>query len=75
MERFPLHYVATGITPAMGRSTAGQGSGYALACTDYEGNYLDGANTYNVTMPAPIPAESAHAARRVDQAHVSDDGE
>ena len=52
-----MHYVATGITPAMSRSAIGQGSAYAFTAHDGEGRYLRGENTYKVTLPAPIPAK------------------
>jgi len=52
-----MHYVATGITPAMAQSRVGEGSSYAFTAHDADGNYLDGGNNYQVTMPAPIPAK------------------
>ena len=35
----------------------GLGSQYAVAYMDTDGNPLDGAKTYKVTLPAPIPAK------------------
>ena len=35
----------------------GIGSQYLAAFVDSEGNYLDGAKTYKVTLPKDIPAE------------------
>ncbi|MEJ0092953.1 MAG: DUF1214 domain-containing protein [Methylocella sp.] len=52
-----FHYYATGITPAMANSTPGTGSAYAYATRDSKGEYLDGAKTYKITLPAPIPAK------------------
>ena len=52
-----MHYVATGITPAMAQSRVGEGSSYAFTAHDAEGKYLDGGKNYQVTMPAPIPAK------------------
>jgi hypothetical protein len=51
-----MHYMATGITPAMAHSAVGQGSAYAFTAHDSQGRYLDGGNTYCVTLPAPVPA-------------------
>jgi len=51
-----FHYYATGITPAMAFSKPGTGSAYAYAGRDAKGEYLDGAKTYKITLPAPIPA-------------------
>lgn len=55
-DRIQFHFAATGITPAMAMSSVGTGSAYAATSTDSQGNYLDGAKTYSVTLPAPIPA-------------------
>jgi hypothetical protein len=54
--RTMFHYYATGITPAMTRSTPGTGSAYAIGARDSEGRYFDGGKTYKVTLPAPVPA-------------------
>jgi hypothetical protein len=54
--RAMFHYYATGVTPAMTRSKPGTGSAYAIAARDSRGDYFDGAKTYKVTLPAPIPA-------------------
>ncbi|MDF7822700.1 DUF1254 domain-containing protein [Pontiellaceae bacterium B12227] len=53
-----FHYVATGITPAMSMPKVGTGSAYAFTPHDADGNYLDGGNTYKVTLPAPIPVNN-----------------
>lgn len=53
--RSMFHYAATGITPAMAAAKPGTGSAYAFAVRDSTGTYLDGAKTYKITLPAPIP--------------------
>lgn len=55
--RTNFHYYATGITPAMVKGRVGIGSQYALTNRDSDGNYLDGAKTYQVTIPADPPAK------------------
>jgi hypothetical protein len=52
-----MHYMATGITPAMAQSAVGQGSAYAFTPHDKQGRYLDGGKTYKVTLPKPVPAK------------------
>jgi len=56
-DRIIFHYYATGITPAMARAKVGTGSAYEIGAHDSGGRYLDGAKTYKVTLPAPIPAK------------------
>jgi hypothetical protein len=51
-----MHYMATGITPAMAQSQVGKGSAYAFTAHDAQGRFLDGGKTYCVTLPAPVPA-------------------
>ena len=48
-------YMATGITPAMCMRLTGIGSQYIYAMRDSEGNYLDGARNYRLTLPPEIP--------------------
>ncbi len=55
-DRTFFHYVATGITPAMAMSAVGKGSAYALTGMDTEGHYLNGSNSYKITLPGPVPA-------------------
>lgn len=50
-------YYATGITPAMALKLVGQGSQYAAAVTDSQGNRLEGAKTYKLHLPPNIPAK------------------
>jgi len=56
--RAMFFYYATGITPAMTESRPGTGSAYAISVRDANGAYLDGARTYKVTLPGPIPAKN-----------------
>ena len=51
------YYYASGVSPAMAASAPGTGSAYAGAYRDSEGRYFDGGKTYNITLPAPIPAK------------------
>lgn len=50
-------YNATGITPAMAIAMVGVGSQYAAAAKDATGEYLDGSKTYQLTLPANVPAK------------------
>ncbi len=50
-------YQATVNTPAMVEQMIGAGSQYAYAATDRAGNYLDGAKTYKLRIPANPPAK------------------
>ena len=43
-------------SPAMFRREEGAGSLYWLACRDARGEYLDGACTYRLSVPLPVPA-------------------
>jgi len=52
-----FYYYATGSTPMMVKPMVGKGSVYAMATTDGNGVPLNGAMTYKVTLPAPIPAK------------------
>ena len=55
-SRTSFLYAATGVTPAMCMRLTGIGSQYLMAATDADGNHLDGAKTYRVTLPPDIPA-------------------
>jgi hypothetical protein len=55
-SRAMFHYYATGVTPAMTMAKPRTGSTYLIAARDSNGRYFDGAKTYKVTLPAPIPA-------------------
>lgn len=50
-------YQATVNTPAMVEQMIGAGSQYAYAATDRNGDYLDGAKTYKLRIPANAPAK------------------
>jgi hypothetical protein len=54
--RTSFFYAYTGITPAMCMRLTGVGSQYIVAFKDADGNRLDGSKTYQVTLPADIPA-------------------
>jgi hypothetical protein len=51
-------YGYTGITPAMALKMVGIGSQYAVAALDSEDNYLDGAKSYKLNIPANPPAKN-----------------
>ena len=53
-----MHYVGTGITPAMTHAAVGVGSQYAFTAEDSSGAWLDGGNDYTLTLPAGIPAKT-----------------
>jgi hypothetical protein len=50
-------YQAIVTSPAMFRRKPGVGSVYYLAARDAEGAFLDGAETYKLTIPLPVPAK------------------
>ncbi len=50
-------YQAIGASPAMFRRQAGAGSVYWLGMRDKTGAYVDGAKTYKLTIPQPVPAK------------------
>ncbi|HEY4212528.1 MAG TPA: DUF1254 domain-containing protein [Steroidobacteraceae bacterium] len=49
-------YQAVGASPAMFRRGAGAGSVYWLGVMDESGQYLDGGEHYELTVPLPVPA-------------------
>ena len=55
--RTAFFYMATVNTPAMAMKMVGRGSQYACGDRDSTGNYLDGANTYRLNIPADAPAK------------------
>lgn len=55
--RTQFMYTAIGITPAMAIAMPGIGSQYAGAVRDANGDYLDGAKTYRLTLPPNVPAK------------------
>ena len=54
-SRINFFYMATGITPAMCMRLTGIGSQYIYAMRDSQGEYLDGARSYRLTLPPGIP--------------------
>jgi hypothetical protein len=56
-SRTAMFFAYTGITPAMIMRLTGIGSQYLVNMSDSNGEYLDGAKTYKVTLPKDIPAE------------------
>jgi len=50
-------YQAIGASPAMFRRKEGSGSLYWLGLKDNSGKYVDGAKTYKLTIPTPVPAK------------------
>ena len=55
-SRTSFLYAATGVTPAMCMRLTGLGSQYLMAVKDADGDPLDGAKTYRLTLPPDIPA-------------------
>ena len=56
--RTAFHYFATVITPAMAHAQVGAGSAYAYTARDANGDLLDGAKAYTLTLPADPPAKN-----------------
>jgi hypothetical protein len=52
-----FHYTAIVITPAMAVKMVGVGSQYLSSYKDATGAYLDGGQTYKLTLPSGIPAK------------------
>jgi hypothetical protein len=50
-------YQAIGASPAMMRRQPGSGSLYWLGTRDRTGAYLDGAKSYKLTIPQPVPSQ------------------
>ena len=50
-------YAATVNTPAMAAKMVGRGSQYAFVAADRSGHDLDGAKTYQLNIPANVPAK------------------
>jgi hypothetical protein len=55
-SRTAFFYGYTGVTPAMCMRLTGMGSQYIIATKDADGDRLDGARSYRVTLPPDIPA-------------------
>jgi hypothetical protein len=56
--RTAVFYMATLNTPAMTMKMIGVGSQYAWGDRDSSGDYLDGAQSYRLTLPPNIPAKN-----------------
>ena len=56
--RAQFHYFATVVTPAMAAASVGTGSAYAYTARDANGDWLDGGRSYQLTLPAGIPAKN-----------------
>ncbi|CAN5473372.1 DUF1254 domain-containing protein [soil metagenome] len=54
LDKWFFQAIAT--SPAMFRRDAGAGSLYWLGLADRTGAYLDGGNSYTLTVPLPVPA-------------------
>jgi hypothetical protein len=53
--RIAFFYSYTAVTPAMCMRLTGIGSQYVFATRDSNGDYLDGARSYRITLPPDIP--------------------
>jgi len=50
-------YQAIGASPSMARRKEGSGSLYWLGLKDNTGKYVDGGQTYKLTVPTPVPGK------------------
>ncbi len=71
-------FQAIGSSPAMFRRDTKAGSLYWLGLRDSDGEYLDGANTYRLTVPLPVPGKlfwsvTVYDARTRSQIQTSQD--
>jgi hypothetical protein len=62
---------ATGNTPAMVTKIVGAGSQYLCTNRDSNGNFLDGAKNYKLTLPADVPAKDFWSMVVYDSEHRS----
>jgi hypothetical protein len=53
-----VYYMAAGNSPSMMDKNVGQGSQYLWTYRDADGDWLDGAKTYTLHIPANIPAQN-----------------
>ena len=51
-------FLATGVTPAMDTRIVGEGSTYPWTAEDSQGNAFDGAKTYRLRLPGPVPVKT-----------------
>ena len=52
------YFLATGVTPAMEEKMVGEGSQYAWAARDANGDPLDGGKNYKLHLPPDIPVKN-----------------
>jgi hypothetical protein len=57
-RRAAFAYIAIGMLPAMVEKIVGGGSQYLWTPRDADGDYLDGANFYGLSIPAEIPVRN-----------------
>jgi len=51
-------FAATGVTPAMDTQVVGEGSTYPWTAEDANGDAFDGAKTYRLRLPGPVPVKT-----------------
>ena len=63
--RTAFFHMSTVNTPAMAVKMVGRGAQYAWGDRDSTGDYLDGAKTYRLHLPADVPAKNFWSTRRL----------